>query len=310
MQVTLLPMIPFRHISRTWGKVCSLYIPCIFRPLVYGIYIKAFGVEMTEAIPSDMRCYKNLGELFRRRIDMKLRPVDSSAQIVSPVDGRVLYSGLLCDGRVEQLKGMSYSVQQLMGPLRDTNAPPSSSTEYVDRVLMSKRNKLFTCTIYLAPGDYHRFHSPVSWTVLHRRHFAGELLSVNPRMLSWFPQLFVTNERVVLSGRWRHGFFSFTAVGATNVGSIVVYHDKCSTTRIDTNPPPPQMLTTNQPNLKVGSYVDHSYGDGVSFSEGEALGEFRFGSTVVLIYEAPANADIFCSADEIIKCGQKVSCKC
>ena len=34
-------------------------------------------------------------------------------------------------------------------------------------------NSLFYCVIYLAPGDYHRFHSPANWSVQYRRHFPG-----------------------------------------------------------------------------------------------------------------------------------------
>jgi len=56
--------------------------------------------------------------------------------------------------------------------------------------------------------------------------FAGELLSVNPKIAQWIPDLFTLNERAVYIGRWKHGFFSLTAIGATNVGSIHVYSDK------------------------------------------------------------------------------------
>jgi phosphatidylserine decarboxylase len=36
-------------------------------------------------------------------------------------------------------------------------------------------HKLFFMVVYLAPGDYHRFHSPTSWVVERRRHFTGAL---------------------------------------------------------------------------------------------------------------------------------------
>ena len=57
---------------------------------------------------------------------------------------------------------------------------------------------------------------------------SGELLSVNPGIARWIQGLFNMNERVVYTGQWEHGFFSYTAVGATNVGSIKIYCDKVS----------------------------------------------------------------------------------
>lgn len=53
-------------------------------------------------------------------------------------------------------------------------------------------------------------------------------MSVNPGVARWIKELFCYNERVVLTGGWKHGFFSLTAVGATNVGSIRIYFDRVS----------------------------------------------------------------------------------
>lgn len=59
-------------------------------------------------------------------------------------------------------------------------------------------------------------------------------MSVNPRIAGWIPELFSLNERVVYVGEWQHGFFSMTAVGATNVGSIKVYSDNVSRVKLVT----------------------------------------------------------------------------
>ena len=54
----------------------------------------------------------------------------------------------------------------------------------------------------------------------------GELLTVAPWAVKKMPGLFALNERTVLLGKWTHGFFSYTAVGAFNVGSIRINLDE------------------------------------------------------------------------------------
>ena len=53
-------------------------------------------------------------------------------------------------------------------------------------------------------------------------------MSVAPWAVRTMPGLFALNERAVLSGTWKHGFFSMTAVGAYNVGSINLVMDEVS----------------------------------------------------------------------------------
>jgi len=174
---------------------------------------------------------------------------------------------------------------------------------YMDILLSNpSENILHQCVIYLAPGDYHRFHSPADWTVYARRHFPGELFSVNPGVARWLQGLFNFNERAMYVGLWKHGFFSMTAVGATNVGSINVDFDKD--------------LTTNTATLwEDGSFNDCSFikrrsrqhrgcGRGVVARKGEMFGDFNLGSTIVLLFEAPRNFEFAVKPGTKIQYGQ------
>ena len=60
----------------------------------------------------------------------------------------------------------------------------------------------------------------------------GELLSVAPPILRNIQGLFELNSRVVLEGEWKWGYFSLTAVGATNVGSINIEWETGETERV------------------------------------------------------------------------------
>jgi len=86
-------------------------------------------------------------------------------------------------------------------------------------------NKTLYIVIYLAPGDYHRYHSPAVFTASYRRHIAGYLEPVDPRYLKTHRDVFKSNERVNVLGDWNNGFFAMSFVGATNVGSIKLHFD-------------------------------------------------------------------------------------
>lgn len=161
--------------------------------------------------------------------------------------------------------------------------------EYKSKLLHNPDNELYQLVIYLAPGDYHRFHSPAQWTVKFRRHFQGELLSVNPKIARLLPDLFVLNERAVYVGEWKHGFFSMTAVGATNVGSIRVHSDKG--------------LQTNM-RCRRKDFNQHDRSLETQWSMGQEVGEFRMGSTVVLLFEAPKEFAFDVDAGQTIQMGQ------
>lgn len=51
------------------------------------------------------------------------------------------------------------------------------SGDYWKQVVRNPNNALHHCVIYLAPGDYHKIHSPVDWEADYRRHFPGKELN-------------------------------------------------------------------------------------------------------------------------------------
>jgi len=272
--------LPLRHISRAWGFVNDIYLPKFSRQFILGWYAKSFNCDLSEAEEENLDRYENLGQFFRRGLKTGCRPIDSREVIVSPCDGKLLHKGEVTeDGRVEQVKGVSYSLQSFLGyggnseDAKPADIESRKNTESSSDYLVSPERVLYQCVLYLAPGDYHRFHSPVSWVVRRRRHFPGHLLSVSPSVVSRVPGLFSVNERVVYTGQWDHGFFSMTAVGATNVGSVVVAFDPS--------------LKTNLRKWEKDTFHQVEFKDGASLEKGDPFGEFNLGSTIVLIFEAP-----------------------
>ncbi len=243
---------------------------------------------------------------------------------------------------MEQVKGVSYSLNEFLGPAYWQNGGPQvqlanqTAFEYEKSLLMNKDTDLFHCVIYLAPGiflekswdflknkvsipttrwcnsrtdflfsgDYHCFHSPTDWTVNFRRHFPGSLLSVNPSIAKWVAGLFALNERAVYVGSWKHGFFSMTPVGATNVGSIRVYGDgelrtNCTKRRLPL--PYYDHYLTSSP-----IPAEESCSKEIPLRKGEIFGEFNLGSTIVLIFEAPKDFQFSLQPGDKIRMGQSL----
>ena len=222
------------------------------------------------------------------------------------------------DEEFAQVNGISYTLPNLFSgpksqedtPAMDASTTPKTSSEAevrADLALGDGSNKswfnptakkdsaLYYIVVYLAPGDYHRFHSPTSWVAEKRRHFAGELYSVSPYLQRTLPGLFTLNERVVLLGRWRWGFFSFTPVGATNVGSIKINFDReLRTNSLTTDTAADRAAEeTSQRGESYSGFAEATYAEaskllgGHALRKGEEMGGFQLGSSIVMVFEAP-----------------------
>ncbi|KAF2124783.1 phosphatidylserine decarboxylase [Dothidotthia symphoricarpi CBS 119687] len=372
--VQVMSTLPLKALSRVWGRFNEIDIPYYLRVPGFKLYSFIFGVNLDEVSEPDLHVYPNLAAFFYRTLKPGVRPLDPNHDaVLSPADGKVIQFGTIEHGEVEQVKGVTYSLDALLGSSRptspsqnvadsqirsstthekvgeedvvrsdeefaqvngisytlpnlfsgpwpkggkpaempsDQSTAPKASSEAEVRADLAKseaerpwwspastktQTQLYYCVIYLAPGDYHRFHSPVSWVVESRRHFAGELYSVSPYLQRTMPGLFTLNERVVLLGRWRWGFFSYTPVGATNVGSIKINFDRelrtnSLTTDTAADRAAEEAAARGEP---YSGFAEASYGSASRFlggqplKRGEEMGGFQLGSTIVMVFEAP-----------------------
>lgn len=251
--------------SRWIGAAFDIYLPVALRSPLYRLFAWSYDADIDEA-RYPLESYRNFNDFFCRTLREGVRPVaDVPLGVVSPSDGKVMAQGVIQNknARIEQVKGATYSVPAFLG-LDPVAAAASGST-------------IHYAVIYLAPGNYHRIHSPCEVNFATGQHFCGELLPVREKLLRHMDDVFTVNERVVLSGKWKFGQMHVTMVGAANVGSIFLDFD-------------PKLKTNRLRDITVhcgGDVSSKMYPEGVRLGAGDNLGGFRLGSTVVLVFEAP-----------------------
>merc|ERR1711924_591667 len=148
--------------------------------------------------------------------------------------------------------------------------------------------------LYLAPGNYHRIHSPAEVEFKAGRHFCGEVLPLREALLTSVDDIFAINERVCLSGRWCFGNFHLVAVAVTNVGNIYLDFDE-------------KLRTNRMRDIAVhcgGDVSSKLYPNGVKLKPGDSLGGFRLGSTVVLFFDAPKNFEWKVAVGDAVRVGR------
>lgn len=93
--------------------------------------------------------------------------------------------------------------------------------------IYDEKKKFYQITIYLSPGDCHRYYSPSDIHINHRIYLPGFLEPVRPSYLQKHPKALLTNERVTLECEKVNSNDSLyiTYVGALNVGSISLSFD-------------------------------------------------------------------------------------
>ncbi|MGD8408011.1 MAG: archaetidylserine decarboxylase [Thiohalophilus sp.] len=224
-----------------------------FKNVFIRTFIRLFNVNMSEAQEPEPTRYPDFNHFFTRALKPEARPLSiQDNTIICPVDGTVSQLGRIEEEQLFQAKGHHYSLATLLG-----NHEKWSHTFHGGSF----------ATLYLSPRDYHRIHMPVSGTLTEMLHVPGRLFSVNPTTVKRVPNLFARNERVICLFDTVHGPMAMILVGAIFVASIeTVWHG----------------TVTPPTHHEIQHWDYHSHP--VTLQEGEEVGRFNMGSTVILLF--------------------------
>ncbi|MEQ8427834.1 MAG: archaetidylserine decarboxylase [Gammaproteobacteria bacterium] len=225
-----------------------------FKNLLINIFIILFKVNMQEAEKPFADNYASFNDFFTRRLKEGARQrSNASDKVMSPVDGSISQLGNIDELEVFQAKGKSYSVEQLLAG---------------DKDLCEKFRHGHFATLYLSPRDYHRIHMPISGKLVKTVYVPGKLFAVNNAAVSTVTGLFARNERFIAIFDTPHGSMALVMVGALFVGSMETVWAG-------------QITPATERVLAVNTYEDND----ISLEQGEEMGRFNMGSTVILLFE-------------------------
>ncbi len=243
-------LLPKQALTAAAGRLASARAGALTTAMVRR-FVARYGVNMAEAANPDPASYASFNDFFTRPLRAGARPL-AQADWICPVDGAISQFGPIEHGQIFQAKGHQYSATALLGG---------------DAALAGAFNDGHFATLYLSPRDYHRIHMPCTGRLLRMVHVPGALFSVNPTTARGVPGLFARNERVVCVFEGAQGPFVMVLVGATIVGSMAtVWHGTV-------NPPRPG-------HLRQWDYAEQT----ITLQQGEEMGRFLLGSTVVMLF--------------------------
>jgi phosphatidylserine decarboxylase len=243
-------LMPKKAMTLLAGKIAGAQAGAVTHAMIRR-FVAKYGVNMAEAVNPDITSYASFNEFFTRPLKDGARPM-APADWVCPVDGAISQFGRIERDQIFQAKGHHYSTRALVG------GDAALAAEFDDGH--------FAC-LYLSPKDYHRIHMPCAGTLRRMVYVPGDLFSVNPTTARGVPGLFARNERVVCVFDTPYGPFINVLVGATIVGSMA------TTWHGVVNPP------------RSGEVREWRYADrNISFAQGDEMGRFLLGSTVVMLW--------------------------
>lgn len=250
--VALQHLLPQHLLSRAVGWLAELRHPVWLKSTLVRLFIRAFGVDMSEAGQPAPEAYPTFNAFFTRSLRPGVRPLAEEG-VLSPADGTISQIGRMQEHSIIQAKGRRYSSWALLG------GDDERAAWY--------RNGHFA-TIYLSPRDYHRVHMPLDGKLIATRYVPGKLFSVNQATAEGVDGLFARNERLVCHFETPAGPMAMVLVGAMIVAGIeTVWSGQVA------------------PPLRGVQERDYQHlPEQVSLARGEEMGRFQLGSTVILLF--------------------------
>lgn len=247
-------LVPHHAFSRLVGFFANSEIRWI-KTLFILRFIKAYNVNMAEALDPDPHHYASFNAFFTRALAPGARPMPLDARAVAcPADGGISAIGKIHADTLVQAKKHSYSVTSLLGG-DAARAAPFQNGEFF--------------TVYLSPKDYHRVHMPLSGTLREMVYVPGRLFSVNQTTADNIPDLFALNERAVCIFDTACGPMAVVLVGAMIVAGIeTVWAGQ---------------VAPASHGIRVTSYTDPS-GTPIHIEKSMELGRFMLGSTAIVLF--------------------------
>ncbi|OGT47042.1 MAG: phosphatidylserine decarboxylase [Gammaproteobacteria bacterium RIFCSPHIGHO2_12_FULL_41_20] len=217
--------------------------------------IRHYRIDLTNALIENPRDYATFNGFFTRQLKPTTRPIIKNPHhILSPIDGYATQAAYAKQNQLLQAKNKYFSLETLCG----------------DQVLAKQFHQGAYAVLYLAPHNYHRVHMPMDGQLTQSIFIPGKLFSVNHMTSNRIPNLYARNERLVTYFDTAHGPMAIILVGALIVGSIQTVWQPCfRSTTLQRYPVPDKPAVTLQ--------------------QGEELGLFKMGSTVILLFSQDAH---------------------
>ena len=246
-------LLPKQALTRFAGFVASRERGWVTTEIIRR-FVAKYRVNMDEALDANIASYLTFNDFFTRALKPGARPL-AAADLVCPVDGAISQFGAIRHDQLIQAKGHQYSTTAMVGG---------------DAALAALFQNGYFATLYLSPKDYHRIHMPCDGRLARMIYVPGDLFSVNPVTARGVPGLFARNERVVCVFESARGPFVLALVGATIVGSMAtVWHGLVN---------PPRGKVVREWHYPASGQSE------VVLKQGEEMGRFLLGSTVVMLF--------------------------